>query len=218
MKKLRLSRFDKIAFVIITLLVVVIGFNSYQINAMKKSSVNGKYIAGFSLPSGVPEIYGSELGISFDDVSASNPQKADETIRLLGNIDRETELTGTDLERYINILYRLENGISCEYCCGARAVIFETGDAACGCAHSYAMRGLTKYLILNHGDEMSDEQILEEIGKWKSLFFPSQIANKAVILSSKGVELNFINLASNKYRGIERSVASGSSGGMVGGC
>src|SRR3989344_2650692 len=167
------------------------------------------------IPKGVPPIYGTELGISFDDVSAYDQAKADSTIGKLGLLDQQLELTGQDLERYINVLYKKENGISCEYCCGARAIIFENGQAACGCAHSYAMRGLAKYLILNHGDEFSDDELLEEVGKWKTLFFPSQITQKASILESQGIELNYINLASNKYRGIEE----GKSGtGMVGGC
>ena len=44
------------------------------------------------------------------------------------------------------------------------------------------------------------------------------MAQKAAVLKSKGIELNYINLASNKYRGIEKGVEVGSSGAMVGGC
>jgi len=107
--------------------------------------------------------------------------------------------------------------IACEYCCGARSVIFETGEAACGCAHSYAMRGVTKYLLTEHPAEYTDAQILEEVGKWKTLFFPGILAQKAQVLQQKGVELNYINIASNKYRGIENQAATGT-GAMVGGC
>src|SRR3989344_5384422 len=102
------------------------------------------------IPTGVPAIYGKELGVSFDDVTVDDPQKADATIRKLGKLDQTitlSTLSATDKERYINVAYKLENGISCEYCCGARAIIFENGEPACGCAHSYAMRGLAKYLI-----------------------------------------------------------------------
>ena len=66
------------------------------------------------------------------------------------------------------------------------------------------MRGLAKYLITNHPNEFTDDQILEELGKWKILFFPGPMAAKAKVLQSKGIELNYINLASNKYRGIEQ--------------
>lgn len=171
------------------------------------------------VPKGVPDIYGKELDVSFEGVSADNPQKANEIIQKLGDLDNTITLTGADKERYINVLYKKENGISCEYCCGARAVIFENGEPACGCAHSYAMRGLTKYLITKHGKEYTDDQLLEEAGKWKTLFFPGQIQQKAQILQQKGIALNYINLASNKYRGIEKSASAGSAGsGMVGGC
>jgi len=73
------------------------------------------------------------------------------------------------------------------------------------------MRGLAKYLIKNHNSEYSDDEILEELGKWKTLFFPAQITKKAEILNGKGIELSYINLASNKYRGIESSGNTASS-------
>lgn len=167
------------------------------------------------LPTGLPDVYGNELRISYDDVSPSNPQLADQTISIMSNIDRSETLEGDDLVRYIDILYNMHNGMSCEYCCGARSIIFDTGEPACGCAHSYAMRGLTKYLILNHGDEFTDEEILIEVGKWKVLFFPGIHEVKAQALEDNGIEFNYINLASNLYRGIEEGQGSG---GMVGGC
>ncbi|MBI4018274.1 MAG: hypothetical protein HY368_01570 [Candidatus Aenigmarchaeota archaeon] len=169
-------------------------------------------------PKGVPPIYGAELGISYDDVSAANAQKADETISKLASYDVDIQLDAEQLERYVKIAGQ----ISCEYCCGADSIIFtkdsgqyKRGDAACGCAHSYAMRGVAKYLITQHGDEFTDDQILEELGKWKTLFFPDILAQKAAVLQDNGIELNYVNLASNKYRGIE---AGSAGGGMVGGC
>ncbi len=173
---------------------------------------NGKPV----IPQGAPKIYGSELGISFDDVSPQDQQKADTTIRKLGQLDQTITLNEKDKKRYISILYELNSGISCEYCCGARSIIFDTGEPACGCAHSYAMRGLVKYLITKHGAEFTDEQIQEELGKWKTLFFPGQIGLKAEILASKGVSVDYVSLTSNKYRGAEKGAQSG--GGMVGGC
>ncbi len=170
------------------------------------------------IPKGIPDVYGKELGVSFDDISPNDQSKADSTIRTLGVLDTQIQLTGDLLQRYIDAVSQ----ISCEYCCGAKSIIFESstgkykaGDSACGCAHSYAMRGLAKYLLKNHADEFSNDQILEELGKWKTLFFPEQITQKAQILKERGIKLNYINLASNKYRGIESS-SSGS--GMVGGC
>src|SRR3989344_5324563 len=53
------------------------------------------------IPTGVPPIYGVELNVSYDDVSASSQAKADETIRKLGTQDVAINLTGTDLQRSI---------------------------------------------------------------------------------------------------------------------
>lgn len=223
--------------------VLILTFNAFQLKAFEKNVATVGNIVGKSsessslqltqqtagqasqietgsissvVPKGVPKIYGKELGVSFDDVNAYDQVKANTVIKKLGDLDNTITLTGADKERYINIMYKKENGISCEYCCGARSVIFENGEAACGCAHSYAMRGLAKYLITKHGKEYTDDEILEEAGKWKTLFFPGQMEQKAKVLEQKGIPFNYINLASNKYRGIEKGVASGS--GMVGGC
>ncbi len=159
-------------------------------------------------PKGVPAVYGTELVVSYDDISASNPTKADDTIKKLGALDEQITLNATQKQRYVNILYNMSYGMSCEYCCGARSIIFENGEPACGCAHSYAMRGVTKYLLTKHASEFTDEQIQEEIGKWKTLFFPGPIANKASILKDNGIKLDYINMTSNKFRGVEARVAS----------
>lgn len=166
------------------------------------------------IPKGVPVAYGAELGISYDDIDPRKPQLTEQTIEKLAIIDTGKELSGNNLKRYVDILYRMEGGMSCEYCCDARSVIFENGDPACGCAHSYAMRGLTKHLISEYGGIYSDKEIYEEIGKWKTLFFPDQISGKTAALKSEGIELSYTNLTSNKFRGIEQGIR----GGMVGDC
>jgi hypothetical protein len=209
------------SYIIVGLLVAILVmtiFQSYQIAALRENQITETVAGSVTssaklssvIPTGIPETYGSELAVNFDDVSATNPRGADETIQKMAVLDNQIEVTGDDLDRYISIASQ----ISCEYCCGARSVITTDGRAACGCAHSYAMRGLAKYLITEHGDEYTDDQILEELGKWKTLFFPSQMTQKAKVLQEQGIELNYINLASNKYTGIEQ----GSGGGMVGGC
>jgi len=225
----RKSLFEQIELVILTAALMMILFNSLQISSIKSEiSLLGKASTGAAnvvasrsgsenltavnvMPTGMPRSYGAELGVSFDDVSVSNPQKADAVLSKLGALENQISLSGDELQRYITITQQ----ISCEYCCGAKAITFENGQPACGCAHSAAMRGLTKYLVKNHPNDYSDDQILEELGKWKTLFFPDVMTQKAKVLQDKGIELNYINLASNKYRGIEQ----GSSGGsMVGGC
>ncbi len=209
----------------VLVLFIVAAFEGYELFSMS-SKLNKGSSAGTSLggsidviPKGVPKIYGAELSLSYDDVSPADQAKANAAINKLAALDTSIQLSGEALQRYINIA----GSISCEYCCGAQSIIFtkdsgqyKAGDAACGCAHSYAMRGLAKYLLKEHGGQYSDSEILEEMGKWKTLFFPSQITQKAGVLKQQGVELSYINLASNKYRGIEQSSGSGS--GMVGGC
>lgn len=120
------------------------------------------------IPSGVPDVYGEELNISFDKV-----QDAIDKVRIYGptyGVDgKKIILTGDDLNRYIDIGF----SIACEYCCGVKTLVRENGEAACGCAHSIMMRGLAAYLIKNHS-ELSNEQILEELEKWKITYFPKQ--------------------------------------------
>ena len=166
-------------------------------------------------PLGIPEVYGSELKVKYDDVSTKNPALADATIQKLSAYEDKT-LNTEQMERYI----RIGSSISCEYCCGAEAIVFSNGERACGCAHSYAMRGLAKYLLIKHPD-MTDEQILNELGKWKVLFFPGVHEQKAQVLKANGIDYtNYVNLASNLYRGAENQASTSSSGGsqMVGGC
>ena len=207
---------EKLTMGLLVAVVLVIGFNTFQMSQLKinTSPIAGNAVAGSKptanivgnigfeldiIPKGVPAIYGKELGVGYDDVSPSNQQKADSTIRKLGTLDQQITLGGKDMERYIGIASQ----ISCEYCCGVEAIIFSNGEPACSCQHSFAMRGLAKYLIKYHGSEYSNEEVLEELGKWKTLFFPAPIGKKASILKGRGVELNYINLASNKYRGVE---------------
>ncbi len=201
---------------IIALLALVIVFSFGKIYGNSGSSgTTGLTTASVSdiIPTGVPAVYGQALGISYDDVSVSNPKLADTTIQKLSSYESE-ELTDEQMERYIEI----GSSISCEYCCGADAIIFSNGQAACGCAHSYAMRGLAKYLLINN-PEMSDYEILSELGKWKVLFFPGIHEQKAQVLEANGIDsTDYVNLASNLYRGAEQGQISSSSSGMVGGC
>ncbi len=202
---------------VLAILLVYNGLKLYNNNSNLSDSSSSSALTtlgGIDVsPKGEPKIYGKELGIKYDDISTSNPQKSDATIAVLAKFDNSISLSGADLERYVKI----GSEIACEYCCGAQTLVFSNGQAACGCAHSYAMRGLAKYLIKNHPKEYTDDEILEELGKWKVLFFPGVHQTKAAVLKQQGIELNYINLASNKYRGAEKGQQAGS-GSMVGGC
>ncbi len=215
-KKTDAEFYVQIGIIALLALVIVFSFGKIYGNA-GASGATGLTTASVSdiIPTGVPAVYGQALGVKYDDVSASNPKLADATIQKLSAYEDE-ELSAEQMTRYIKI----GSAISCEYCCGADAIIFSNGQAACGCAHSYAMRGLAKYLLINN-PEMSDYEILSELGKWKVLFFPGIHEQKAQVLEANGIDsTDYVNLASNLYRGAENqaSVSASSSSGMVGGC
>jgi len=195
---------------VIAILTLAIAFNLGRIYSGNEVATGVESVSASSIiPKGTPAVYGAELGVKYNDISANNPGLADATINKLSQYE-DTELN--QMTRYI----RIGGSISCEYCCGANSIIFSNGERACGCAHSYAMRGVAKYLLIKHPD-MSDEEILSELGKWKVLFFPGIHEQKAKVLEAAGIDsTNYINLASNLYRGIEQGQTSG--GQMVGGC
>ena len=211
-------------YVIIAVLAILLVYGGVKIYGAGNSNLSGQAATGLSavsasaldvLPKGTPDIYGSALGVSFNDVSVSNPQLADATMAKLSKYE-DIQLDNATMDRYIKI----GSSIACEYCCGAQTLVFGNGERACGCAHSYAMRGLAKYLLTEHPD-MTDLEILNELGKWKVLFFPGVHEKKAEVLKANGIDYtNFVNLASNLYRGAENQATTSSSGGsqMVGGC
>lgn len=119
---------------------------------------------------GVPAVYGAELNVSFDDAAAA--------IAVLSRYEQDAradKLSGEALERYIDIGSR----ISCEFCCTARTMVFSDGRKACACAHSAAMRGVAAYLLTTYPD-MSNQQVYNEVAKWKSAFFPGPTVQKAL--------------------------------------
>ena len=214
-KKVDYEFYVQIALVAILAILLVYNIGKITNNGNSAAGLAigfGSVSASDIIPKGVPAVYGSVLGVKYDDVSANNPQLAETTIAKLAQYE-DMQLNEEKMTRYI----RIGSSISCEYCCGAKALIFSNGQRACGCAHSYAMRGLAKYLLANN-PEMSDAEILNELGKWKVLFFPGVHEQKARALEANGIESkNYINLASNLYRGIEQGQTT-NSGGQVGNC
>ncbi|MBI4427292.1 MAG: hypothetical protein HY569_02320 [Candidatus Magasanikbacteria bacterium] len=188
--------------------------------AIKLSGNLGEDAVKLAIASGVPGIYGQELNVSFDQVVPSmTAMKAyDPTY---GN--KKIVLQGADLKRYVDIGSR----IACEYCCGAKSLVFPNGEAACGCAHSQAMRGLAAYLIQNHGAEYTDDQILRELARWKGRYFPKQMTKKMTEQLQNGqytpdMAALLLELEVPKYSGQSGDAPLPSSikdaPGMVGGC
>lgn len=149
--------------------------------AAARAYLKFKEIRSSHIPKGIPEIYGKQLNISFDNV-----QDAINKVRVLGPTygDHKIVLEGADLQRYVSI----GSKIACEFCCGAKTLVKPDGVAACGCAHSIMMRGLTAYLITAH-PEISNQRILEELNVWKSTFFPKQtLMAKLQTMKDEGIE------------------------------
>ncbi len=97
--------FEKIKTGLIITILFITAFNTYQISLItgtagsvvsENSSTTGNAESGCAppgnavhggstsidvIPKGIPQIYGTELGVSFDDISPASPQKADLTIK-----------------------------------------------------------------------------------------------------------------------------------------
>lgn len=212
------------AFQIILLLAAIafVLFNQYSIYTMTNGGISGSGTSGVQLGQsasqeevmsliisrGVPK-YGQEIGVSFEDPVGS--------LDKLAAIERKIQPTAETKQRYIAI----ESRISCEYCCGAPSVIDKNGRSACGCSHAAALRGLGVYLLNYHSTEYTDDQILEELGRWKALWFPKQVIQKALSLQAAGQPVDIISATSNMVKVSANGQVSKDIAGlpdMVGGC
>ena len=109
------------------------------------------------VPTGTPE-YGQAAGVSFDD-----PLVAQKT---WGAYERSIQLTAEQQQRWNKIV----GVFTCDYCCGSPQQ--PTIITHCGCAHAKAWRGMAKWFIVNMGDKVSDVEIMGELAKWKTLWYP----------------------------------------------
>lgn len=205
-----------------------LGLNGFMEQALAKIKLNGGKLSGdlakdaaaLAIAQGAPEKYGAVLGVSFEQVQAS--------MNIMKEFDptygkSKIILTGDDLKRYIDIGLK----IACEYCCGAKNLVSPNGEAACGCAHSQAMRGLAAYLIKNNGAEYTNDQILRELARWKGRYFPKQMMKKVGEQLQSGqytadVAALLLDMKLPKYSGQSGAIPLPSdikdAPGMVGGC
>lgn len=210
-------------YVLLAVFVVMTIFNSYMLftlgsgehtSTRKSVKLTGDPVQdaiNTIIPTGAADPYGSTLGISFDDPVAG--------LSVTSNLDNTiptSSLSAEELSRYINITGK----ISCEFCCSAPSVIDSQGRSACGCAHAASIRGLAKYLLQNY-PSMTDEDIMWELIKWKALYFPKNMVEKAAAAIENGME---ITPALMNDRDLLKKISSGNTADigslpeMVGGC
>lgn len=232
---------EKLAILLIAIVGLVILFNQFQITQVNGLLVSGGSIGGGGhlsgpsagkgttievadtgdvvndviaalLPTGLPEQYGTELGVSFDD-----PVNSLSTLAKLDRAIPTSSLTPEEMERYVAVTTQ----ISCEFCCSAPSVADSQGRSLCGCSHAAAPRGLTKYIIKNHPDEWTNDEILWDLTRWKSMWYPRNMVEKGVALVSNGMELEASAL---NDRQLLSKLSTGNVGDigslptMVGGC
>ena len=109
-----------VQYVIIAVLAIALIYSGVKIYGSGNSNISGNAVAtGIGtvsaldvLPKGNPDIYGSELGVSFNDVSASNPQLADATMAKLAKYE-DMKLDNATMTRYIKV--------------GSSKILFATG-------------------------------------------------------------------------------------------
>lgn len=147
-----------------------------------KQAKNQQDVIKIVLPSGKPE-YSEKLGkITFDDAVNSLNYLA----RWYFSLKKEIKKNSPEVwQRYLN-LAAAPRGISCEMCCGVGPQgIDENGNLRCGCAHNPALQaialGLMKYT------NYSDAEILREVMKWKTMFYPKAMIGLAVQLAGKDI-------------------------------
>ena len=135
-------------------LVVVVAFNQFQIATLYSLPLPAKIVAVAAaapaassgsqqtvsenrqlaaspdiIPTGTPGIYGAEIGVKYDDLTSGDAGRVDLTINKLTNLlggDPGNVLKGAELERYVKI----GSMIACEYCCGAKSIMFAAARSA----------------------------------------------------------------------------------------
>ena len=219
---------EKLSYGIVALIAVLIIFNQVQISqasaliglssgslTLKTSSTKTPVALtgdptqdaiAIVIPRGTP-FYGEALGVSFDDPIRS--------LEIIAQLDpsygrSKVQLSQEEKTRYIKI--GTTPTVACEFCCGATTLVFKDGRPACGCKHSWAMRGLTAYLVKNY-PQLSDEEITKEVIEWKGLFFPKQMIQRYVQETQTGqytpdIAALLLDVDEEKLKKMKAAVAS----------
>ncbi len=131
-------------------------------------------------PTGTPSYSDAVGGITYDDPVTSMEYLA----RYYFVVKEDIRKNNPDVwNRYLK-LAAAPRGISCEFCCGVGPQgIDSQGNLRCGCKHNIALQALT--LSLMSQTDLSDAEILREVMKWKTLFFPRNMVSLGVELAGK---------------------------------
>jgi len=161
----------------------------FPVNQIK----NSQDAVNIVLPKGTPE-YGNDLGVSFD----TPVESLDRLAGMYNNLKNEVKTTNpVAWNRYL-AMAAAPMGISCEFCCGVGPQgVDNSGTLRCGCKHNPAVQSVALYLVSN--SDYSDAQILKEVMKWKTTFYPKDMISLTTKVATGEVDVN--NLP-----------------GMVGGC
>ncbi len=130
-------------------------------------------------PSGMPD-YGQALGVSFDDPVGSLSTLS----AMYPGLKAEVQKSKPEAWQRFMSLASQPVGISCEYCCGVGPIgITKAGDSACGCQHNPALLSMALYLTAY--TDYNEGEILREVMKWKTLFFPKNMIELGLTVAGK---------------------------------
>lgn len=136
-------------------------------------------VINLMLPTGTPEYSSALGGVTFDDPITSLSYLS----KWYYVINDEVKQNPEEWQRYLK-LAAAPRGISCEFCCGVGPQgITADGQSRCGCQHNPALLAVTLGLI--HDTNYSDAQILREVMRWKTLFFPKNMVAVGIDVAGK---------------------------------
>ncbi len=130
-------------------------------------------------PGGTPD-YGKALGVSFDDPVGSLSTLASMYPGLKAEVQKSKPEAW---QRFLNLATK-PVGVSCEYCCGVGPIgADKNGNSLCGCQHNPAL--LTVALYLTAYTDYTDGEVLREVMRWKTLFFPKNMIELGLTVAGK---------------------------------
>jgi len=132
-------------------------------------------IMGFFIPTGTPDYSEAIGGITFDDPVNSMEYLA----KYFYSVKDEVKNNHPDKwKRYVDLASE-PRGVSCEFCCGIGPIgADKNGESRCGCKHNPASLALVLGLLKD--TDYSDAEILREVMKWKTMYFPKNMVGIAL--------------------------------------